>query len=149
MKRFAMVGLFFGLALGLLLVCEPDALEAVGNVTAAAPAPPAASPAVTSGVDGRAIQYPVFGNAPTFPVPPSYPAGVEIIAKDAKSGKEVARAKTDKDGNFKLDLPAGKYLLEGSNGKHFKYSENVTVQQDARLKLTPGAVFRYVGPPRP
>lgn len=145
MKNIMMASLFAVLALGLLLVAGIDAGVEGVPLTAA----PAAAPAVKSGVEGRVVQYPVFGNAPTFPVPPTYPAGVEIVAKDASTGKEIARAKTDKDGAFKLDLPAGKYKLEGSNGPHFRYSEEVTVKAGEVLKLKPGAVLRYVGPPRP
>ncbi len=117
------------------------------------PLPPSAPPgnakgAVSgSGVSGETLQYPVFGNPPTFPVPPSPVAGVEIIATDAKTGKEVARAKTDKDGKFSLNLAAGEYKLQSQNGKNFTYSETIKVTANTWAKVK--AVFRYVGPPVP
>ncbi|MBY0550598.1 MAG: hypothetical protein K2W95_25185 [Candidatus Obscuribacterales bacterium] len=144
MKSIMMASLFAVLAVFLFAAAEPEVGADAHSVTVAP-----AAPAVKSGVEGRAVQYPVFGNAPTFPVPPTYPAGVEIVAKDVATGKEVARVKTDKDGAFKLDLPAGKYRLEGNNGPNFRCSVDVTVKPGEWVKLKPGAVFRYVGPPIP
>ncbi len=99
------------------------------------------------GIAGQAIQYPVFGNAPTFPVPPSAVGNVELIATDTKTGKEVARVTTDKDGNFRLSLRPGEYEVKGSNGKHWNYNAKfkVTSRKWEQVK----AEFRYSGPPIP
>jgi 5-hydroxyisourate hydrolase-like protein (transthyretin family) len=114
------------------------------------PAMPPVKPAVCPapcGVEGTALAHPVFGNAPTFKVPPTPVADVWIIATDTKTGKEVARVKTDKDGKFRMDLPEGEFKLTGSSGPHRQLNEIVKTTLGKIEKVR--ANFRYTGPPIP
>ncbi len=133
------------LSVGLWLGCSVLAAADCCNCKPAAA--PAAQP-VKSGVEGKALRFPVFGNAPTFKVPPTPVVGVEMVVKDAKTGKEVGRTKTDKEGKFQVDLPAGDYKIEAKDGKHWEYSESFKVKANERVKLR-FVHFRYIGPPIP
>lgn len=100
-----------------------------------------------SGVEGVAFHHPVFGNRPTHPVPAQPQSGAVIIARDAKSKKEIARTTADKDGKFQLALPAGKYILESGLGTHWVYTQKVKVVSGHWSKVR--AEFTYNGPPIP
>lgn len=104
--------------------------------------------ALNSGVEGTALRTPVFGTPPPRPIQSVPVAEVELIVKNKVTGKEVARTKTDKNGNFKLDLPAGDYKIEGKYGRHWDYRAEFTVKVNERLKLK-FVRFRYNGPPVP
>lgn len=142
MKKFATICCAALMCLGMSFAAASagDCCSSKCGTTAAKPA--------KSGVEGTALQYPVFGNQPTFKVKPSPVVGVDMVVTDAKSGKEVGRVKTDKDGKFQLDLPAGDYKISASNGKHWNYSDTFKVNPNERVKLKM-VHFRYNGPPIP
>ncbi len=99
--------------------------------------------APTSGIKGEALRRPLQGIVPVDP-PKALPvAGVEIIVKDAKTGKEVARTKTAKDGTYNLTLPAGQYKLEAKYGRDWVYTATVNV--GANQWVTLQSYFRYTG----
>jgi hypothetical protein len=106
-----------------------------------------AAKASASVVQGQAVRFPLQGIVPVDPPKPIPLAAAEIVAYDAKTGKEVARIKTDKDGKFKLTLPNGEYKLESTYGKDWRYTGVIKIPggNQADLKL----VFRYTGKPRP
>lgn len=64
---------------------------------------------------GRVTRSPLFGNPPNVPGQPvrnwAAVPGATIVARDAATGKEVARTKTDSEGNYLLALPPGKYVI--------------------------------------
>lgn len=104
---------------------------------------------VPSGIDGIATHQLWQGIVPdpAHPQPTPVVAGGTIVIRDAKTGKEVAKVKTDNKGHFKVDLRAGEYKLEAKSGV-FVYNAQVKVTRGKRLKLK--AHFRvapdYRGP---
>lgn len=103
----------------------------------------ATSPAV-AGIQGEALRYPLQGIVPVDPYKPKPQpvVNVEFVAKDAKTGKVVARTKSDKDGKYKLVLPPGTYTLEAKSGD-WVYNEKVTVGTNQFVKLR--SFFKYTG----
>jgi hypothetical protein len=86
-------------------------LLAIAALVAACQQPAATGPTTTvSGLVVAGPTCPVVRDPPDPACEDRPVAGADIVAVDAQ-GQEVARASTDDDGGFTLDLPAGEYQL--------------------------------------
>jgi hypothetical protein len=121
------------------------AVLALGSFTLSAfadntpPSPGPGNPCVArarSGIEGTVDRGPVQpvarpGQPDTAPM-----GNTEIVVKDEK-GKEVARTKTDKNGRYEVELPAGKYTVVGPRNGIMpgNWKKDVEVKANQWLKL--------------
>ncbi len=79
---------------------------------------PAVTPAPTSITQGITGKLTVGPTCPVMradqPCPDKPGVGVTIVAHDEKTGKVVAEAVTDANGDYAMPLPVGTYMLTGS-----------------------------------
>jgi hypothetical protein len=121
---------------GMLMASSAGAADCSGCKPASAKAK------ALSGVNGQAFRFVLQGAPPPKPLPPIPLANIDFVATDVKTGKEVARVKTDKDGKFKLALPPGQYKLQSKSGL-WSFQHTVVVKANSWQSLT--ANFRYSG----
>lgn len=83
------------------------------------------------GINGKVVRD-VVSPLPNHPAKPVVIEKATVIVRD-KRGVEFARVKTDKTGNFTVDVPPGDYTLEAIHPKGADQPSNVTSKVNVKI----------------